>query len=173
MPPTRASGSVPARRRLPRAIESDPRCDEVRAALATSNVPLWSGSDVVVASVVDSPAIRSALQAASTAGQLERGLETIAAALDGEARGLLAAGLGDADRVSRLLIVSDDGSERFYRQVERLLRAHGDRVLALRVRCGASTLGELLFGPDATAKAVAVSRKSAVAAVLLALASGD
>jgi hypothetical protein len=172
MPPTRASGSAPARRRLPRAIESDPRCDEVRVALATSNVPLWSRSDVVVPSVVDSPAVRSALQAASAAGQLERGLETVAAALDGEARGLFAAGLGDADRVSRLLIVSDDGSERFYRQVERLLRAHGDRVLVLRVRCSASALGELLFGPDATAKAVAVSRKSAVAAVLLALASG-
>ncbi len=54
----------------------------------------------------------------------------------------------------------------------RLLDEHGHRVLVLRLRCDAATLGGLLFGAGAAAKAAGLRHKTAVAAVLLALA-GD
>src|SRR4029453_14968822 len=76
---------------------------------------------------------------------------------------------GNAARVSRLLIVSDDGSERFSRQVGLVLHQHGRRLLALRLRFDAGHLGAMLFGNGRTAKAVCVSHKAAVASVLLAL----
>jgi hypothetical protein len=156
--------------RLPRIVEGDLRHDAVRALLLESAAALWPGAAVEVPRVAPSEALRAALTAAGAAGHIERGLETIASTLAGEARGLHAAGLGDAARASRLLLVSDDGSERFYRQVAGILREHGARLLVLRLRCDAAALGAMLFGAGATAKAACVSRKAAVAAVLLALA---
>jgi hypothetical protein len=50
-------------------------------------------------------------------------------------------------RVSRLLLLANVGAERFYRQIEALLRRHGPRVLALRLEIDENGLGELLFGP--------------------------
>jgi hypothetical protein len=155
--------------RLPRAIEADPRHDAVRAALERALTPLWAGAPIAVPTVHPTAALRDALAAAGAAGRVERGLETIVAGLAAEARGLRAAGMGNAARVSRLLIVSDDGSERFSRQVGRVLHQHGRRLLALRLRCDAGHLGAMLFGNGRTAKAVCVSHKAAVASVLLAL----
>jgi hypothetical protein len=155
--------------RLPRAVEADPRSEAVHTALRAVATPLWPGAEIEVPSVPPSEAIRGALSAAGAAGRVGRGLEAIAARLDAEAHGLRAAGMGDAARASRLLIVSDDGSERFYRQVGRVLREHGHRVLALRLRCDAATLGATVFGAGTTAKAACVSHKAAVAGVLLAL----
>jgi hypothetical protein len=90
-------------------------------------------------------------------------------ALDAEGRGLKAAGLATDARIARLLLVTTDGSPRFYRQVARALAAHGGRTLALAVACDAMTFGRRVFGADATAKAVGLVHKDAVAAVLLAL----
>ena len=66
---------------------------------------------------------------------------------------------------------ADDGAERFYRNVEALLRRHGSRVLALRLCVDEHLLGQLLFGPDQVARLLLVEHKDAVSAVLLALAA--
>src|SRR5262245_15672681 len=124
MPRPATPSTVPERPRLPRAVELDPRAGAVQAALRVAAAPLWPGAQEEVPVVAASPALRAALQAARVAGQLERGLESITASLDAEARGLRAAGMDQVARISRLVLVSDDGSERFYRQVAALLRAH-------------------------------------------------
>ncbi len=68
-------------------------------------------------------------------------------------------------------MLADDGAERFYRNVESLLRRHAPRVLALRLSADERALGQLLFGPDERARLLLVEHKDAVSAVLLALAS--
>jgi hypothetical protein len=68
-----------------------------------------------------------------------------------------------------LLVLADDGTERFYRQVEKLLRQQGPRVLALRLEVKAETLGQMLFGPGRRAVLLLLDHKEAVSAVLLAL----
>ncbi len=156
--------------RLPRTVETDPRHDAVRRRLLESTTPLSADAPIEIPSLAPTAPLREALEAAGRAGQVERGLETISASLAGEARGLRAAGLAGAARTSRLLLLSDDGSERFYRQVASMLREHGHRVLALRLRCDAGGLGSMLFGGGTAAKAACVSRKAAVAAILLTLA---
>jgi hypothetical protein len=73
-------------------------------------------------------------------------------------------------RISRLLLLADDGADRFYRRVESLLRRHGPRVLALRLDLDAAALGGLLFGPGRRARLLLIEHKDAVCRVLLALA---
>ena len=66
-------------------------------------------------------------------------------------------------------MLAGDGSERFYRSVEWMLRRHSPRVLGLRVPADESTLGALLFGRNQVARVLMVEHKDAVSAVLLAL----
>lgn len=159
--------------RLPKLVEADARASQVARALAAESVPLWARSAVRVARVRSTPALTAVLQQAAKADQLVRGLEGAMRTLDAEARGQRIAdeksGAPRGVRISRLLLLADDGAERFYRDVEGLLRHHGERVLAIRVALDAVALGTLLFGADEPTRAALVEHKEAVAAVLFAL----
>ena len=69
-----------------------------------------------------------------------------------------------------MLVVSNDGAERFYRQVERLASTHAPRVLVCVLDATSSDLGALLYGPDAVVKLVLTAHKTAATGLLLALA---
>ena len=169
--PVDGEGRAP---RLPKLVEADPRAEALVAGLRARGRRLWPGGSLAVAAVTRSPALDAALLLAEREGRVVRGLETARALLEAEERGLRLAdaphGRRRGERISRLLVISDDGAERFYRQVEALLRRHGARVLALRVEMDAAELGELLFGPGRAARLVMLERKEAVSRVLLALA---
>jgi hypothetical protein len=75
-------------------------------------------------------------------------------------------GVKRGDRVSRLLLLANEGSDGFYRQVENLLRRHGPRVLAIRMDVDAAGLGTPLFGEGHSARLLLIKHKEAVAAVL-------
>lgn len=119
-------------------------------------------------------AVDDALRLSMREGQVVRGLEAARDRLDAEARGLRLADEARSaprgQRISRLLVLSGDGSERFHRQVEALLRRHGARTLAIRFEMDAAQLGALLFGPGRVARLALLERKEAVSRVLLALA---
>src|SRR5690606_14229424 len=72
-------------------------------------------------------------------------------------------------RISRLLLFTNDGSERFYRNVEGLLRRHGPRLYAIRLEIDEHELGELLYGPERVTRLVLREHKNAVGAFLLAV----
>jgi hypothetical protein len=114
-----------------------------------------------------------ALGAAYCAGHLVLGLEGADEALAGEARGLALVarrgGPARGPRVSRLLLLSDDGAERLYRHAERLAVAHKPRVLVLMLAADAATVGRSTTARDAAVKVVLVQHKQAVAALLRAL----
>jgi len=159
---------------LPREVEADPRAAAIRARLGASARPLWSGAALAVPDVPLEAALARALVCAHARGDLVLGLEGCADALMVEARGLdaLAArtAAGPAERVSRLLLVADDGAERFYRQVERVSARHAPRLLTCRVTADAARLGAAVAGRQLRVKAVLVQHKRAVAAALRALA---
>jgi hypothetical protein len=160
--------------RLPKAVEADPRAAALRARLRKDARPLWREGELRVARAPLDDALAAALRGAKRAGQLLRGFEAAEEALAAEEKGQRAAdreaGAPRGARVSRLLLLSDDGAERFYRHAEALLEHHAPRVLGLRLRTDAETLGALLFGEGRLARAVLLAHKDAVAAVLLALA---
>ena len=161
--------------RLPRAVEDEPRAADLARQLALRARPLWARGVLDVPRVEVAPALEVALKSAFSAGRIVRGLEGAQHALANEQHGLTQgdrkAGVGRGGRVSRLLVLAGDGSERFYRDVEALLRRHAPRILALRLSIDESALGQLLFGRDQAARLLMVAHKDAVSAVLLALAS--
>jgi len=166
--------------RLPRKVEDAPGAAQLVSELAARAQPLWAGGALRVARAEVTPGLEAALKSAFSAGRIVRGLEGAERTLAVEAHGLSHVDrktcVERGERVSRLLMLADDGSERFYRSVESLLRRHAPRVLALRLPADECALGRLLFGRDQVARLLLVEHKDAVSAVLLALAaqwSGD
>lgn len=160
--------------RLPKSIEADPRASKLLCALTVNGKLLWPGGAVSVPEAQLSDTLREVLLAVQHAGQVVRGLEKTEKKLATEARGQgmvdRQSGVTRGVRISRLLVLSSDGAERFYRQVESLLRRHAPRVIAVRLATDAEGLGELLYGPDRMARLLLIEHKAAVGAVLLALA---
>jgi hypothetical protein len=101
---------------------------------------------------------------------LEKAEQTLAAEERGQQMADRQSGIVRGVRISRLLVLANDGAERFYRRVEALLRQHGPRLIAVRLAIDARGLGEMLFGPGRAARLVLVERKTAVGAILLTLA---
>jgi len=157
---------------LPREIEADPDHEAIRARLAAPGRPLWPRGRMPVPILTLSRSLASALGAAYRGGHLVLGFERVEDALAAEARGLALvarAGTTAGARVSRLLLVSDDGAERLYRHVERLALEHAPRVLVAMLSTDAATLGRTTTGREAAVKVVLAQRKQTVAALLRAL----
>lgn len=158
---------------LPKQVESDPRYQQLLKILSGQTEKLWSGSEVKVATSPFNAAIKEALLAAKEGERLSRGVEGIERSLGVEGRGLAMvdkkSGEKRVQRISRLLIMSNDGAERFYRKVESILREHGQRVMAIRVNADSVVLGETIFGTEKTVKLLLIDHKESVAAVLLAM----
>ena len=100
------------------------------------------------------------------ARRLVRGLEASASKLAEEQAGLMkTAATQTADaavRISRLLVVSRDGSPRFFREVEKLQKRFANRLEVLVLDCDQEALGEAGFGPGKQARAVLIDHKTAV-----------
>lgn len=160
--------------RLPKSVESDPRGPRLLSSLTANTRPLWKGSGIATPVAAMSEELAGALRSAYRAGHVVRSLENAERALSAEERGLQMAdrqaGIPRGVRISRLLLLADDGAERFYRHIEALLGRHGPRVLAVRLEIDETALGELLFGPGSVARLLMLEHKQAVGSVLLAMA---
>lgn len=163
--------------RLPKAIEADAAGAALRATLRERAEKLWSGSALLVPTAPFSPALVAALAQAQREGHVVRGLELAETTLQREAHGL---SLVDArnstergSRVSRLLIVSNDGTERFYRQVERLAQAHRSRLMAIRAEASSDQLASVMPHAAGVVRALMLARKDDVVRVLWALSAPE
>lgn len=165
---------TPSIYRLPKVIESDPRASQLLRAMADHSGLLWQGGTATISEAQLTHALREVLLSVHHAGKVVRGMEKAEQKLAAEARGLGMAdhksGVARGVRISRLLILASDGAERFYRQVESLLRRHGPRVIAVRLATDAEGLGGMLYGPGRVARLLLIEHKTAVGAILLALA---
>lgn len=159
--------------RLPKALEQDGIGPRLRARLLEGAEKLWSRGVVVAPQAAWSVALERALGDAHRQGRLVRGLDAIEATLSRQAHGLSLADarseVGRGARVSRLLIMSGDGTERFYRQAERLVCNHAPRVLPVRVDTNSERLAGVVPLAAGVVRALLVEHKEAVVRVLLAL----
>lgn len=158
---------------MPKLLEGDPRHAAVVAGLRAEAGPLREGGVIRVPLGRWTAALGAALEAAQRGGGLVRGLEQIEKTLEQEAHGLSLAdersGAPRGSRVSRLLLVSADGTARFYRQVERLLSRQGPRLLAVRLDVGSERLAEAASASSGVVRALLLEHKELVTRVLLAL----
>ena len=159
--------------KLPRKIEADPRHQAVEQFLLNNRQPLWEKGTLLVPHLAFSPSLETALIRALDFNHLERGLEHIEETLEREKKGLVALrekqGTSPVNRVSRLLIIANDGTERFYRACETTLLHHSDRLLCLHVDASSTRLAENIFGTDKVLKALLVSDRDVVTHVLFSL----
>ena len=159
---------------LPREIESDPRFEAIRARLTAGDRRVPAGAQTMVPVLSLDPPLAAALGTAFRIDRLVLGLEPAAEALASEERGLAhlarRAGTERATRVSRLLLLSQDGAARLNQEAERLAAMHAPRVLLVLLACDATALGLATTGRPAGVKVVLARHKETVAALLRALA---
>ena len=139
---------------------------------------LWSEGKRQVPNININDNILKALAFARRCGSLRVGLEQIQTILQGEETGLVAMKklatektidpLNVSVSISRLMLLSNDGSERFYRHSETILNRYSHRLLGVKLDVSSSVLGELFYGKEKNkaVKALFIDRKDSVLRVM-------
>jgi hypothetical protein len=160
--------------RLPKALEKQPQADTILSVLTGALQKLWTKSSISAAHLSVAEPFICSLQMEHKRGKLVRGYEMAERQLESELRGQKMVDIKTSSvrkpRISRLLILANDCSERYLRKVEGLLRIHQDRVLGIVIDIDSHHLGELFFGHGKAVKLLLVEHKESVASVLLSLA---
>jgi len=159
--------------RLPRELEADGTAGPIRQALMVRTVQLWSGNDLAVPVITMGDPLKKVLQKANIRGHVRCGLEAISSSLEKERKGIAhlreGRGLPTGDRVSRLLLISNDGAQRFYRHIEHLLQLHAPRLLGCMLDMDGNALGSAITGRERQIKVIMAEHKEAVSEILRAL----
>jgi hypothetical protein len=154
--------------KLPKQLEKECVASEVRAALEEKRIALYGALTIYIPVLKLTPKLRTNIFYAKAIGELVIGYAAIAKALANELRGLRKIdSLGD--RVSRLLMVTNDGSPRFYRELTFLQKRQGARVLICRLDVDSVLMGDILGLKDQVVKAVLLNKKKSVINVLKSL----
>jgi len=159
--------------KLPRTALPPAELERVEAYFQADVRPVCEASATLVSYQPFDAAIQESLKITARTGCFTQGLEAIERLLDAEKKGLTEVqkrtGQAPAQRMSRLLFISNDGSERFYRQVGALMVAHGNRIWACRLDGSSEDLGGLLAMRKSPAKALLINDKKALALFLTSL----
>jgi hypothetical protein len=162
--------------RFPRQLEADNNAESIRQALMARTVKLWPGGHLDISMIMMSDPLKKALQKARLKGQIRCGFEAIFDKLENERKGIANVrerqGAPYGDRVSRLLLFSNDGAERLYRHIEHLLQAHAPRLIGCLLDIDSSTLGNLITGKDRKIKLVMAEHKEVVSEILRGIIAG-
>jgi hypothetical protein len=162
--------------RFPRQLEVEDTAETIRQTLMACTVKLWLGGDLDVSMITMSEPLKKVLRNARLKGQIRCGFEAIFAKLENEKKGITNVrerqGAPYGDRISRLLLFSNDGSERFYRHIEHLLQAHTPRLLGCLLDIDGSALGNVITGKDRKIKLVMAEHKEVVSGILRTIAAG-
>ena len=154
--------------KLPKQLEKEGIEPDVRAALAEESVALYGDSAIVMPVLKLTPKLRTNIFHAKSLGELVIGYAAIAKALANELRGLKKID-SLSDRISRLLLVTNDGSTRFYREFAFLQKRQGARVLICRLDVDSVLMADILGLKDQVVKAVLLNKKKSVINVLKSL----
>lgn len=158
--------------KLPKLLETD---SDIKSFVVTLNQtyqssPLWREGQRVVPLIEFSEDLRKALAFARRCGTLQGGLESIESFLQAEEKGLTGTRRAEGEsKISRLLLISNDGSERFYRHCESLLFRYTSRLMCLKINASSLILGQNFFGKEKAVKAMLVDRKDVMLKVLSSL----
>jgi len=163
--------------RFPRQLETAYGRDAIRRVLTDRTVRLWPGGDLDVPLVMMKDPLKKALQASLLKGLIRCGFESVSDKLRSEREGIASAGKRSnaphGERVSRLVLFTNDGAERFYRHIEQLLRSHAPRLLGCFLDVPGSVLGQLVTRKEREVKLVMAEHKDAVSEILRAIIGGQ
>jgi hypothetical protein len=164
----------PSPPKLPKDVVADARHEAVLNLFATNTHVLWEKGVNKVPTLPLNPMLAQVFRRTFALGHASQGLEQISKELGYEQQGLdalvekMAKGPQNP-RISRLLFMANDGSERFYRECDSLLTRYGQRLLGCRLDLSGEEFGNAIFGVPKLVRAALVFDKKAAAQVLLAL----
>ena len=153
---------------LPKQLAKEHVESDVREALERESIELCAGSEISIPILELTPELRQQIFYAKALGDVTIGYESIEKRLLHELRGLQKMD-NLTERVSRLLIVTNDGSPRFYRELEFLRNKQGGRVLICRMDVDSLIMGGILALKKTPVKAILLNKKSSVINVLRSL----
>ena len=162
--------------RFPRQLEAEGSVEIIRRELMAHTARLWAGSNIDVPLITLSEPLKIALKRARLQGRIRYGFGPIFEKLAGDKKGIAnvkrqtEAPYGD--RVSRLLLCSNDGAARFYRHIEEVSQLHAPRLLCCLLNIDGGALGQLITGKDGVIKIIMAEHKDVVSDILRALVSG-
>ena len=160
--------------KLPKNILAHPNVKAIEALFSSDMRYLYSEGRIQVPQWRFDDQMQRALQDAFNSKNLIQGLEGIGDHLDKELKGLKALkklpGQAQNERLSRLIILSNDGSERFYHNAESILTRHGDRAMVCIVQATSEQFGELFTKKSNPAKALMIDERKALETFLAAIA---
>ena len=143
--------------------------DKIDAAiiefLSSHETPLYTDCEMTISQIALTPKLRSHIFYAKSTGNLLIGFENIEQVLEKELYGLERMGQV-SDRISRLLIVTNDGSDRFYRQLTFTEKNHGGRTLMIRLDIDSKEFGQVLGLKGKNVKSALVTHKDSVCNIL-------
>jgi hypothetical protein len=161
--------------RLPKNTVKHPLVGTIEAAFTKKIAPLRPQGTALVSYWSLDDSLSQALKEAGIAAGFVQGLDQVERLLDKEAKGILLlrqkTGQPEVSRLSRLLFLSNDGSERFYRKVETILKAHGTRTWAVVLDINAEALGKLTLPLGTPVKALLLADRKALELFLASLGS--
>jgi len=156
--------------KFPRAVEESPCAQAAHDMFHAAQ----TGAGHALPKIKLDAAVTTALQRALRTTRLKRGFETALEILSNERRGLAKlrnkTGREQKARVSRLMLISSDASDRLRREIEGALERNTPRVLAISLLADSAALGSLLYGPDTHVKVLLLDHKDTVAEMLIAAA---
>ncbi len=159
--------------RFPRPLEAEGSAEKIRQALETRKTRLWPEGKIEVPVRNISEALIGAIKRARLQRRVRFGFDDIFDKLAAEKKGidelLQRMKSQQKDRISRLLLFSNDGAERLYRHIEQALVEHHLRILGCQLDVDSIKLGQLITGRSAGIKVILVEHKDAVSDVLRAL----
>jgi len=158
---------------FPRQLEADGSVEKIREALAARKTRLWPEGKIEVPLLNISERLTNAIKRARLQRRVRFGFDDIFDKLAAEKKGidelLQKMKSQQNDRVSRLLLFSNDGAERLCRHIEQTLLEHRLRILGCQLDVDNNKLGELITGRGVGIKVILVEHKDAVSDVLRAL----
>ena len=154
--------------KLPKQLGQEEIESDVRAVLEKESIELCSDSNIYIPVLKLNPELRKQIFYAKFIDELIIGYRDVEKTLENELHGLQNV-KNKSDRVSRLLLVTNDGSPRFYKQLEFLHQNQGGRVLICRLDVDCLLMGTILELKNKQVKAVLLNRKKSVVNVLKSL----
>ncbi len=151
--------------KLPKDLVKQKVDEQICSILENSLQPVSEGSETKIPCIELTQKVRSHIFYAGKTKHAVFGFESIEQTLAKELHGLEKMGT-IPNRISRLLIVSNDGSDRFYRQLEFVEKSHGQRVMFIKVDVDSDKLAQTLGLKGKKIKSVLITHKDSVCNIL-------
>jgi len=158
---------------FPRQLEADGSAEKIRSTLAQHLVRLHPESRLELPSLELTESMIKAIRKANLQRRVRLGLDEILERLSAEKKGIdelrQKTAAPQAERISRLILFSKDGAERFYRNVEHTLAEHSPRIFGCMLNVDGSEIGRIITGKNIAVKVILIEHKDAVSDVLRSL----